>query len=418
VPVAIFSLNGCHHYWPSLPHVRLMREIGWVFAERPWTVLNHWPYNLYFEMTGVTYLVPDDMGFSLWSFWVLRKLLMVGREAFGRFDHDPVLREQGFGGYLFLVAVYLYLARADLTAVWRKALLGDPRVDDTAEPLPYRLALASVAVSVVVLVLWCRAAGAAVGYTILGLLLYVATILVITRLVAEGGLFIVWPPMERFNHYLVRAFGPRAMGASTVVVLSYVGLKLADNSTSTMANALDGYRIGDLAGLDLRWTAGLMLAAMVVATFASHPAALYAIYSRSVPALGWFPRIAFVGFGGDIVRQLTTPDLFRPGDYLAMATGAAVTGGLQMLRQRYVWWPFHPLAYVAMIGAPYLGDRYGFSILLGWLARRAVLGCGGQKAYHAFRPAALGLIAGQALILPTWSIIHYFRPIEQALIIE
>ena len=418
VPVVVFTLNGCQQYWPVLPHLRLMRDTGYVFAGRPWTVLNQWPYNLYFEMVGVTYLVPDDMGFSLWSFWVLRKLIMVAREAFGRFDHDPVLREQSFGGYLFLAAAYVYLARAELAAVWRKAVFADRTVDDRGEPLPYRLAAASVVLSLATLVLWCRVAGAAVGPTVLGLLLYVVMILVITRLVAEGGLFIVWPPMERFNQYLVRAFGPHAMGASTVVILSYMGLKLADNSTSTMANALDGYRVGGLAGLDLRWTAGLMLAAMVVATFASHPTALYAIYSRSVPALGWFPRIAFVWFGGDIVRQLTTPDLFRPGDHVAMATGAGVTAGLQALRQRFVWCPLHPLAYVAMTGAPYLGDRYGFSIFLGWLARRAVLSCGGQRSYHAFRVAALGLIAGQAFILPTWSIIHYFHPIEQALIIE
>jgi hypothetical protein len=73
---------------------------------------------------------------------------------------------------------------------------------------------------------------------------------------------------------------------------------------------------------------------------------------------------------------------------------------------------------MAMIGAPYLGDRYGFSIFLGWAARRSVLYLGGFRTYAAARPCALGLVAGQAVILLLWSLVHYFRPIHAALIIE
>jgi hypothetical protein len=418
VPCLVFLLNGWHTYVPAVPEVRLMRDIGPVFGGRPWAVLNGWPLNVYFEMAGITYLVPDDMGFSLWLFWVLRKLAMVAREALGHTNHDAVLREQGFGGYLFLMGAYVWCARAQLADLWRKAVHNDPRIDDSREPMPYRLALLGFVASVAVVVGWARVAGASVGYSLLGLALYLVSITVITRMVAEGGLFIVWPPMERFNHYLVRAFGPQAMGAQTYTVLSYLGLKLADNSTSTMANVLDGYGIADLAGLDPRRTALLMLTCMVAAVFASHPAALYAIYSRSVPALGWFPRIAFVSFGSDIVSNLAAPVRFATADYGHMALGAGVTFVLQVLRRRHVWWPVHPLAYMAMIGAPYLGDRYGFSIFLGWAARRSVLYLGGFRTYAAARPCALGLVAGQAVILLLWSLVHYFRPIHAALIIE
>jgi len=418
VPCAVFLVNGLHYYLPAVPKLRLMRDVGSVFSGRPWTALNGWPYNVYFEMTGVTYLVPDDMAFSLWLFWVLRKLAMVAREALGQVNHDAVLREQGFGGYLFLMATYVWLARRSLADVWSKAMHADPRIDDHQEPMSYRTALIGFAASVLVIVAWARAAGASVGYSLLGLALYLVSITAIARMVAEGGLFIVWPPMARFNRHLVRAFGPRAMGAQTYTILSYLGLKLADNSTSTMANMLDGYRIADLAGLEPRKAALMMLTCMVVAVFASHPAAFHAIYSRSVPALGRFPGIAFVGFGSDIVYNLTAPARFTATDYGHMAGGAAVTFALQVLRQRHVWWPVHPLAYVAMIGAPYLGDRYGFSIFLGWAARRMVQHLGGYRAYAAVGRAALGLVAGQAVILLLWSIVHYFRPINGVPIIE
>ncbi|MCD6352492.1 MAG: hypothetical protein J7M26_10260, partial [Armatimonadetes bacterium] len=128
---------------------------------------------------------------------------------------------------------------------------------------------------------------------------------------------------------------------------------------------------------------------------------------------------AFGGFGTQLTQLLEAPRMFTAGNYGNMALGAITTLILQACRQRYTWWPLHPLAYVAFIGGPsFMSDRYGFSVLVGWTIRRIVQRFGGHQAYRAFRPAAIGVVAGNAVVLLSWSIIHYFHPISGVLIIE
>lgn len=419
IPVLIYSKNALHYYFPGIPETRLIRDIGWVFQDRPWTVLNGWQYNIYFEMIGVTYLVQDDMGFSLWFSWVLRKFIMVAREGYGLARHDEFFTHQGIGAYALLVLIYLWLARRSLAEAWRKALYNDPTVDDSEEPLSYRTAFVGLGLAVAAFLIWARVAGASVGYTLLTLLLYMISITVLTRLVAEGGLFAVWTPIAQPHTHVVNIFGPKAMGLRTVTILHYIGWKYGDTASCTMANIMQGYQVADLAALHPRWTAALIFASLLVGLFASHPGALYAIYSRSVPGLGWWPKAAFAGFGTSLNQLLQAPRMFTAGNYGNMALGAAVTAALQALRQRYVWWPLHPLGYVAIIGGPsWMGERYGFSILVGWVIRRIVQRFGGYRAYNAFRPAAIGIVAGNAVVLLTWTIVHYFHPISGVLIIE
>jgi hypothetical protein len=419
IPVLIYTKNALHYYFPTIPETKLIRDIGWVFRDRPWTVLNGWQYNLYFEMIGVTYLVQDDMGFSLWFFWVARKFMMVLREAYGIANHADFFTHQGLGAYILLALIYLWLARQALSDIFRKALFNDPSVDDADEPIPYRVAFWGFWASVAIVVGWARIAGAGAFHAVLVIFLYLVCIIVLSRLVAEGGLFAVWTPVAQPHVHVLKAFGPKTVGVRTATILHYIGWKIGDQASNTMANIMQAYKIADLGGLHSRSTAWLILVSLILALFASHPTALYAIYSRSVPGLGWWPRAAFGGFGTQLIQLLHAPKPFTAGNYGNMLLGAAVTLALQALRQRYVWWPFHPLAYVAITGGPaFMGERYGFSILVGWTIRKIVQRFGGYTAYNAFRPAAIGVVAGNAVVLLSWSIVHYFHPISGVLIIE
>ncbi len=419
LPVLIYTKNAMHYYLPSIPETKLIRDIGWVFRDRPWTVLNGWPYNIYFEMIGVTYLVQDDMGFSLWFFWAARKFIMVFREAYGLTNHTDFFTHQGLGAYIVLVLIYLWLARHALSDLWRKAVFNDPLVDDSREPIPYRLAFWGFGLSLAVILGWARVAGASIGYTLLTILLYLVSITVLMRLVAEGGLFAVWTPIAKPHVHVVNLFGPKVLGLRTTTILHYIGWKIGDQASNTMGNVMQAYKVAELGGLHARSVALLLLVSLVVALFASHPTALYAIYSRSVPGLGWWPRSAYGGFGTELMQLLEAPKRFTAGNYSNMALGAVTTLALQSLRQRYTWWPWHPLAYVAITGGPpWMGDRYGFSIFVGWLVRQLVQRFGGYQAYNNARAAALGVVVGNAVVLLSWSIVHYFHPISGVLIIE
>ena len=63
-------------------------------------------------------------------------------------------------------------------------------------------------------------------------------------------------------------------------------------------------------------------------------------------------------------------------------------------------------------------DRYGFSIFIGWLFKYFVLKYGGVGTHNRLRPAAFGIIAGNAVILLFFTIYSFFSPMDGVLVIE
>ncbi len=418
IPVIMYSKNALHYYFPAIPETDLTKDIGYVFTGRPWNRLNYLPYYLYFEMMGVAYLIADDIGFSLWFFWLFRRFMIVGREAAGLTGHQDFFTQQGYGGYILLAVIYLWYARHSFRDIVRKALWGAADVDDSGEPMPYRVSFWGFVACLAAIFLWGRVAGAQIWPLVPMFLLYLVSLTVLTRLVAEAGLFAVWTPLASSHQVVVDVLHSSTVGARNITIMSYMGWKIQDTASCTMANIMQGYKVADLARLRVRAACGLAVAALVVALFASHPPSLYAIYSHTVPALGWWPRNAGAGLGRTIQTLIEAPKEFTLGNYGNIALGAAVVYGLHLMRGRFAWWPFHPLAYAALNGPQFMGDRYGFSILVGWVVRKLVHRFGGYKAYLLFRYAAVGIIAGNAVVLLFWTIVHYFHPIPGVLIIE
>jgi hypothetical protein len=54
-----------------------------------------------------------------------------------------------------------------------------------------------------------------------------------------------------------------------------------------------------------------------------------------------------------------------------MSGGALVMAVLMVLRQRFLWWPFHPLGFVVSHGR--VMDGIWFTIFLAWLFKSAIL---------------------------------------------
>lgn len=418
VPCFFYTKNALHHFWPIIPETDLTPTIETVFTSRPWTRLNYFPHYWYFEMIGVTYLIADDMGGSLWFFWVVRRLWIVARDAVGYTEMQEFFQMQGIGAYLLIAGAYAWAARQRLRDIARKALSAATDIDDSREPMSYRLLFFGFFGSLVVICLWGLAAGAALWCTVLMMVLYVASILVLSRLVAESGVFAVWTPIAGPQNLIPRFLGSRVVGVRNITAMGYMGWKIQDTASCSMANIFQGYKMAELGSLKARSAFWLMAAALVVALFASHIPSIYAIYSRSVPGLGWWPKNAGASLPQAINQLIVAPREFQSWNYTQMGLGAGIVLIIHLLRQRFAWWPFHPLGYAAIMGPQFMGDRYGFSIFIGWLIKKAVKHVGGHRVYERVRPAAIGIIVGNAVVLLTWTIIHYFHPIGVSLIVE
>ena len=98
--------------------------------------------------------------------------------------------------------------------------------------------------------------------------------------------------------------------------------------------------------------------------------------------------------------------------------GFGITAVLGFLRLHFTWWPLHPIGYL-MIGT-YPGAHLWFSIMIGWLAKVAIVRFGGAKLYVAAKPFFLGLIVGESAAAGFWllcgiilSLMHVpYRPVN------
>ena len=415
IPVFIYVVRAVHIYYPSFPDIDIYRDLGMLFSARPWNTLNYLPINYYFDMMGITYLITTDVGFSFWFFYVVRRLQIVACAALGLTDYYQPLEYQTIGGLLTLFTLQLWIARGYLRDVLYTALRKSDDAHKSNEPISYRTLLLLIGIGVGFILLWCHQLGLSLRWATLLFAIHLIWRTLLTRMVAEAGLFVFWTPSP--HNFLVRAFGKDVIGPKNITGLNMVGSKLNDSATCLMPQALQGLKIAQTASLNQRQVFGILLASTLVSMLTCHPTCLHIIYTTAVPKMGCWTRAYPRNMARTLLNQLVQEQKMKTGDYISMLAGGVVTVALGLLRWRFLWWPFHPLGYVAVNGT-WFGNRYAFSIFLGWLFKAVTLWFGGIRLWRMMRPAAMGLILGNTFILFLLLLLHFFWPTNEVVVIE
>lgn len=421
IPVLVHTKNALSFYYPDIRPINLNNNIGALFGTPPWTNFDYLPIMIYFETIGATYLIPVATGLSLWSFWILRRFIYVYRDQRGLMNHQAYLQNQGIGAYFLLAVLCLWSARASLSravkGMWPTAKREER--DRESEPMHPRWALWGAIISLAVIIRWGQAAGGDLLPVLLMVLAYLAGLIVLSRLVAESGLFCVWTPISPPQELVARAWPKdNPLSNQSVTALCYMGWKIQDTASATMANVMQGYKIAEFLKLRAPTVLWLMIGSIVLAMLASHPPSIYAIYDHGIHDLGWWPRGAAEGIASTIHNLTTARSPLEPEAYWAMGHGALIVAVLTLIRSQFHRFPLQAFAYACALGPQWMMDRYGFSIFLGWIVKYSVLKYGDVKLHNRLRPAAFGLIAGNACVLLFWTIYHYFQPIDGVLVIE
>ena len=397
VPAVWGTLHGLHNYFPeTVPIATNVDPIHFILPI--FDNLSELQFKFRFNILGFFYFLKTEIAFSLWFFNLFANALRTTFAVLGVTSSemlggghsiiDPILVHQSMGGMLVLFLFGLFAARKHLRAVCRKALWGDPKVDDSGEILSYRTAVLVLLGSSAVLVVWLALAGLPVWVALAFLFTAFALFVGFTRLIAEGGLSDGSVPVGPAA-IVVSAVGSSAIGVQGLVVLATTFF-WTNGRSFAMTSAANSLKLGEGFGGSKRPLFWTMLLAMVVGLVSSMWVVMELGYSYGALNLK-IPggKHGFYDYAAGLIRTPSEPHLWG---WINTGIGAGVMLLLMLARWYYVWWPLHPLGYP--IGPTGIMDHLWFDMFLAWLIKVSVLRYGGVALYRKTRPFFMGMIAG------------------------
>lgn len=410
IPFLIGCLNALHHYFHFVPMINLAQYIP-IFRQTTKIC-----FRLSFPVIGLAYLINLDVAFSLWFFSLLFITLggifnitgISSVENLGIYGvtHFPIFAHLGTGAFLVLVLYGLWMSRAHLRDVFRKAFKGDKKIDDSGEMLSYRTAVIGLILATLFMSLWLTLTGISFWISLLFLFGALFFFLGLTRIVAEGGVPTLTAPTIS-SSAVVFAVGSSNIGASNLVGLGFTYVYSSDLRTFPMSPVAHGLKMSEEIGKKKRLLFWGILLALFIGIFASQWLIIKLSYTYGgINLNSWY----FVG-GPKQPFLYTADKILHPEGpngigWLCKGIGVVIMFGLMFMRNRFLWWPLHPIGFP--IGSNNWIVGLWFSIFLAWLLKSMILRYGGPKIYKNSIPFFLGLILGQYSCAGIWFIIDYF----------
>jgi hypothetical protein len=388
-------LNLAHQVYPAFPSVNLgVRHAN--FADAPWRYANPIPICFYPFAFGLSFLLPTNLSFSCWFFFLFTKLERVVAAALGHtaWDGPPYINQQWTGAFIGLGVLTLWTARRHLAATFQRAL-GRDGASDAGESLRYRTAWLGLLGGLATLQAFAVAAGMQWEYALAYWALLFCIVIAVARIRAEVGL----PSIELYQRgpddVLRRTLGGNLRPADLTVMTLFFWLHRTHRNYN-MQHQMDGVRLASRASVDLRsFTIPVVLATVfgIIAGFWAFSHVLFQVGLEGAK----FTGPAVWAFGNDpwqqLARRLTTPQPVDPNWLWAYLFGGVVTALLVLARQTLLWWPLHPAGWV--VSNSFALQRIWVPIFLTWAIKSALLRYGGLKAYRQALPFFLGLAIGE-----------------------
>ena len=419
LPVVLHLINGLHAHFPRVPEIPLIYNIYTVFTEKPWHTLGWWPamrFVIYFSVIGIASLLTLEVSFSLWFFYLFFKLQYIVMNAIG-LSIGPWIScsRQVMGGYLVFVPAVFWMGREHIGTIFRKAFgiervgQGGQRIDDSNEPVSYRVALLGFLLGFITLIIFLVVAGVTTWVALVTLLSIFITSVVLTWMVVNGGLLLVQAPFFP-SEYIDITLGSNALGHKSLAILSFQRTFLRDWGEFMMPNFLHSFKAADEVRLARRRLIPILGISIVVAALVSVYASLTLIYDKGALFLqDWTYVVAPRNYFQRMSSLIQFPIETKWDEVYSMIAGAGFTGFMLWMRQNFVWWSLHPIGY--LLGATYPPFHLWSSILVGWFIKYMALKFGGASTYRKIRPVAFGLIFGEYVMVGLWMIVGFFTGI-------
>ncbi len=372
-------------------------DISQLIISRPWNVIGWTPIPLLPFMMALSYFIPADMAFSGVFFFWFRKAQQIIAATLG---HDvvplwggmagaarvPYLTEQSVGAMVTLFVVYMWHTKGYLLKG-----IGANLQSPHWRPL-LQFGLWGMLVGFVALFAFVVSMRSNTVFLLIYLFIFLAISTAVAKIRAQIG-----PPIHEFafmgaHRWFISLLGANRLGERVVTIMGFLYFTHRIWRSHPMPQMADGFKVvHEAKALDMRFVAAMVFA-IVWGTMAMYWARLQAgyIWGSGEP---W-------GYAGWIMewRNMTQPN------YTAAAFGvggALFTLLLVWVHNHFPFLPFHPAAYALAMNFGI--DYCWFPMLIAGLLKTAIVRYGGQRAYHALVPFALGVIVGEYLTGSVWS---------------
>lgn len=403
--------NGLAFLYPSLPAIPVgITDLKSFFTVKPWNSIDWFPITFYPLAIGLAFLLPLDLLFSCWFFFLYWRMQGVVSNAMSwdTTPDFPFIKEQGFGSIIGLFLFYLWSGRRVYRAVWRSALAsfrsGTPSAP-TTEALSDRTALLGLLLGMLGLILFCLCAGVTWWIAAFFFALYLPTITVITRIRAELG-----APVHDFHFMgpdamLSRLSGSSVLKPADMAFFTFTYSLTRAHRSDTMPVGLEGLQMAKLRQMNARRMFGAILLATSLGTLAAFWA-----FEHQAYALGAASKFN-QGSGHAMEAFNRTNSWFNgsldpkpnPQASLAMFAGLITTLALFALRLRCFGFPFHPIGYA--ISSSWAINLVWMPLFIAWVLKGLALRYGGLATYRRFVPFFLGLILGDCVMGSLWALL-------------
>ena len=409
VVIIHYTLVALHGYFPAVPFIDLEQRSRLVLSG-PWSAFNGILLYVRFDAIGIAYLLTGEVGFSLWFFFILRRIQQMVRIAVGiNRDHYQFFEMQCIGGYGVLAGALLWSARQHLQRAWRVAMgmvKQDPRDPDADEP--YRVAVLGFLGALVFVVAWCMYFGMGATWAILQYALFPLVGMVVARVICEAGIFIYSSPF-RLNEAIFKLAGTHRIGPMNTTLMTMTSwCQIRSTATQNMAAVAQGLRLGSSINMPRLNVMLVSMLAIFVAILTCHIVAPFVIYHWGAPKLAPWPSTSSLHAVNNLIRFINTPSGLGLPDWIGLSMGGLTTLILVIMRRQFLWWPLHPLGFITWLGWPI--DRYWLSIFMGWLWKAGAIRFAGFKGFSAMRPIAFGFILGMNVIFTISVFLHFMWP--------
>ena len=447
VPFTLHLVNGLHVWFPAMPEVPLtlnfnpLKEL-FPNARQVNQANSYFQPTIYLSVIAFSFFLTTSVSFTLGVsqlLWIAMGAALIanGETLQAKYIGAEKANVLRFGAYVAFALIIFYTGRRYYLNV-AASMVGMPRLRETPAYAGFAgwVLLACVVGSVLLLMTGGLGIVPAAAFVLLMLLI----VLVLSRIVAETGLFFIqawWLPVG----ILTGLFGIEAIGPTTYLVLAFASVILVgDPREALMPYLVNALRIvdrrapaegaADRVGVSpvraVPWLALMIVAGFLVAGGVT----LYLQYNLGLDAQDRWAReilpsmpmeesataLKQMASDGTLVASASAQGAERlgmirlNGGLLGWTlTGFALVIVASMARLRLPWWPIHPVLFLVWGTFPL--SIFAFSFLLGWLVKLTVMRSGGAKSYHQLKPLMIGLIGGELLAALLWAVVgaaYYF----------